>query len=482
MPGPGAYLHMSRSVLCADELAQEEEAYAESLKAICQYAADSVPLGLAGVSRAANSSTLAAYPVASVSSSRVGATASASAASTATATTATADASMVAGSTMMMDSSWANATLGGGYHQPSFSQSIMWPSYGPRASASWRPAPGSTMTTTPLATAPSTSTTTASSGGSGAAMRATLAEQIGDITISNAVRVLVLGAGQTEVSAGIVGALSDAVAAVESDRPSMTLFVAPPVASAAEATLAEADVAAAVARGDAAVRDISWDASVDALAGAMRDVAYLVVIPDGNGDVAAQVKAATAAAVDAGVVFVVLVSHLAAAAPESSGCEPLFAAYGAAEMALRDSGLAYTVLRSAPVLQELMTAPRLNQGRLMMAKRGGAYVDARDVGAAVGAVLANPVAHAKKTFVLTGPSVVTGPALADALGQVLGSAPELGELAAGELQAAAADDAASAAGDLDLISPHLERLISRRPATLLACIAKELSRLMLASQ
>ena len=52
MPGPGAYLHMSRSVLCADELAQEEEAYAESLKAICQYAADSVPLGLVGASRA----------------------------------------------------------------------------------------------------------------------------------------------------------------------------------------------------------------------------------------------------------------------------------------------------------------------------------------------------------------------------------------------------------------------------------------------
>lgn len=87
------------------------------------------------------------------------------------------------------------------------------------------------------------------------------------------------------------------------------------------------------------------------------------------------------------------------------------------------SGLAWTVLKPHFFMQNLLMAARSvqTQGQLRFALGDARMpmIDARDVGAVAAAVLADPAAHAGKTYTLTGAPVSLGE-VATAIGEAVG--------------------------------------------------------------
>ncbi|MGD0641118.1 MAG: NmrA family NAD(P)-binding protein [Roseiarcus sp.] len=94
-----------------------------------------------------------------------------------------------------------------------------------------------------------------------------------------------------------------------------------------------------------------------------------------------------------------------------------------AEKALKESGLAWTVLRPTFFMQNYATmmAPSVRAGAIYEAAAEGAtsFVDARDIAAVAAAALTKP-GHAGKTYTLTGPAALTRKEVAAALSEAIG--------------------------------------------------------------
>lgn len=164
-----------------------------------------------------------------------------------------------------------------------------------------------------------------------------------------------------------------------------------------------------------AVGDLTEPATLDA---AMAGIDTLVLI--GPGGPPELELAAVAAAVRAGVGHVVKLTSQAS--PDSPVARQRW--HAEIERGLAASGLAHTLLRSNAFMQNLLmvAAGIASTGRFASAAGAGriGMVDARDVGAVVAEVAADPARHAGRTYRLTGPELVSYRDVAGVLSDVLG--------------------------------------------------------------
>ena len=301
-------------------------------------------------------------------------------------------------------------------------------------------------------------------------LASSLAETLESVRVSGGARTLVLGA-VSEAGSAIVAKLSS------SSSSSSEVFYAP--VTGAEG-VAQDRVDALAASSAATPRlAVAYDAPAFFLAAGLGDITFLVLVPTPGPEMEAQIGSVLESAVEAKVGYVVLVSHVAAAV--GVGAEsPLLAAFAAAELATRGSGIPYTILRAAPLVQDLYSPPRLgSNGSLALGDESAAYLDARDLAAVVGAVLEAPADHVKKTYVLTGPALLSGADVASALADVLPSPPTRVSIAEASLSPLALEEERAAlAGDLAVVSPHVERVVGSRPSGILASLSKDLNRVL----
>jgi len=160
-------------------------------------------------------------------------------------------------------------------------------------------------------------------------------------------------------------------------------------------------------------------AAPDTLRAAMRDVEVVYLLTPQAPQAAAQVRAAVAAARTCGVRRIVRQSLCHA----DTGRDGLSRWHREAEAIVAASGLAYTVLRPNSFMQNFVTiyAPTIRSAdcfRLPLGAAAMSSVDVRDVAAAATAVLMDEVDA--DVFTLTGPSALTGAAMAAALSDVAG--------------------------------------------------------------
>ncbi len=160
-------------------------------------------------------------------------------------------------------------------------------------------------------------------------------------------------------------------------------------------------------------------AAPDSLLAAMRDVEVVYLLTPQAPQAAAQVRAAVAAARTCGVRRIVRQSLCHA----DTGRDGLSRWHREAEAIVAASGLAYTVLRPNSFMQNFVTiyAPTIRSAdcfRLPLGAAAMSSVDVRDVAAAATAVLMDEVDA--DVFTLTGPSALTGAAMAAALSDVAG--------------------------------------------------------------
>ena len=149
------------------------------------------------------------------------------------------------------------------------------------------------------------------------------------------------------------------------------------------------------------------------------DVAWVLTPPGPLAPL--QSSNAVWAARQAGVKHIVRMSAIGAGhdAPSLNG-----RMHALSDSELERSGTAYTILKPHFFMQNVMMGAQsvAQQGALYLALGGAAVpmIDARDVGAAAAAVLADPGSHAGQTYTLTGPRAITGDEVAGALGAALG--------------------------------------------------------------
>jgi len=126
------------------------------------------------------------------------------------------------------------------------------------------------------------------------------------------------------------------------------------------------------------------------------------------------------AAKSAGVSRVVKLSAIGSG--EKFGDEVVGAWHLAAEEAVRDSGMAWTVLRPSSFASNFLRfAGAITAGELIPNLTGSGrqgIVDPRDVAAAAAEALINPI-HSGQTYTLTGPELLGVPDQADVLSRVL---------------------------------------------------------------
>lgn len=148
--------------------------------------------------------------------------------------------------------------------------------------------------------------------------------------------------------------------------------------------------------------------------------ALLLVCPD-HPDAVAQYVGVLERAWAAGVRHVVKLSAIGASAYSPVH---LMADHHALDERLKAGPAAWTLLKPHLYLQNLLRAAAAirKTGRLSapMAHDAMPLVDARDVGAAAAAVLADPAAHAGQTYRLTGPEAITYDQIAAALTELTG--------------------------------------------------------------
>lgn len=124
---------------------------------------------------------------------------------------------------------------------------------------------------------------------------------------------------------------------------------------------------------------------------------------------------------DAGVEHAVLLSSIRAGSAQDSALKQVNLA---AEAAVRDSGLGWTVLRGGTFMSNTLPwAASVRTERVVRAFGGGfrsSAVDPRDVGAVAARVLADPIPHRSRTHTLTGGEVVTVTEQVAVLGDLLG--------------------------------------------------------------
>jgi uncharacterized protein YbjT (DUF2867 family) len=165
---------------------------------------------------------------------------------------------------------------------------------------------------------------------------------------------------------------------------------------------------------DVAVGDLDDSASIDA---AMQGVTSVVLV---SPAVPAQELNVIGSAARAGVGHVVKITSKAS--PDS----PIARQRGQAEIeaGLIASGLNYTLLRNNFYMQNfLMLAPTIAQTNSFGSSAGPGQVgliDTRDVGAVAAEIAAAPAGHVGRTYLLTGPQLLSYADVAATLSKVLG--------------------------------------------------------------
>lgn len=114
-----------------------------------------------------------------------------------------------------------------------------------------------------------------------------------------------------------------------------------------------------------------------------------------------------------------------------------------ADAAVRDSGMAWTVLQPTQYLQNFLgeehCAAVATHGAISLPLDGAAvaYIDTRDLGRIAAAILAaEPGAHAGRTYALTGPQALTMDDVAAALGEAIGKPVRYRPMTPAQLQTA----------------------------------------------
>ena len=191
-------------------------------------------------------------------------------------------------------------------------------------------------------------------------------------------------------------------------------LVAQDVAARAFVRSAERAAPLAESGADIAVGDLDDPASIDR---ALDGVSTVVLVTPG---LPAQETAVIDAAVRAGVGHVVyLTSKASLDAPVERRRW-----HAQVELALADSGLPHTLLRSNAYMQNtLALAPGIAAaGRFASSAADGrmGMVDSRDVAAVSAAIAVAPTAHVGKTYHLTGPETISYPEVAETLTELLG--------------------------------------------------------------
>ncbi len=160
--------------------------------------------------------------------------------------------------------------------------------------------------------------------------------------------------------------------------------------------------------------DLDAPATIDA---AMRDVESVVLV---SPAVPTQELNVIDSAARAGAQHVVKITSKAL--PDS----PIARQRGQAEIeaGLIASGLDYTLLRNNFYMQNfLMLAPAIAQTNGFGSSAGAGqvgFIDTRDVGAVAAEIAASPAAHVGKTYLLTGPELLSYADVAAVLSKVLG--------------------------------------------------------------
>jgi uncharacterized protein YbjT (DUF2867 family) len=160
-------------------------------------------------------------------------------------------------------------------------------------------------------------------------------------------------------------------------------------------------------------------------------------------------------------------------------------AHGRCEVALADSGLAYTILQPTFFMQNsLWSAESIKrEGAIYNATGGGAsgHVDARDIAAVAAAALTEPIErHAGEIYLITGPERLTWAEIAERFSSVLGravrhvSVPDeaykdtmmrQGGMPAWQAQAVLDLEVRCRGGDFSALTDVVERVAKRRPGT-----------------
>ena len=162
-----------------------------------------------------------------------------------------------------------------------------------------------------------------------------------------------------------------------------------------------------------------------ALTEALEGGSRLYLLTGNTEDMVRLQKNAVRAAVDAGVPAVVKLSALGAT-DRSKSVIGLW--HFNVERELRDSGLAWTILRPHSFMQNFLDPLVLDssEGVVRSAAGDGAvpFIDTRDIAAVSARVLAEPEAHQGETYTLTGPEAVTYAEATARIGSAIGRALE----------------------------------------------------------
>ena len=205
-------------------------------------------------------------------------------------------------------------------------------------------------------------------------------------------------------TAGKVGAAAARLLR-ERDMP-VRVLVRDPVAAAAAALAA---AGAQIAAGDLAV-----PATIDA---AMDGVSAVILV---SPAVPAQELNVVASAARAGV------AHLVKATSKASADSPIARRRGQAEIeaGLAAAGIPHTLLRSNAYLQNVLAlAPAIAATSSFGSAAGNGragMIDTRDVAAVAATIAAAPAPHAAKTYLLTGPELLSNYDMAAILSRLLG--------------------------------------------------------------
>lgn len=157
-----------------------------------------------------------------------------------------------------------------------------------------------------------------------------------------------------------------------------------------------------------------------------------------------------------------------------------YAGLRAAEDAVRDSGLEWTILRPGGFYSNAFAwAEMIRAQRMVAAPFAGVglpFVDPADVAGAAAAILGGG-SHAARTYELTGPAPVSPRQQAEAIGAALGTRLEFAELSRGEARARMLEFMPAPVADVTLdllgqpaaaeqrVSPDAEMILGRPPRT-----------------
>ncbi|HMA96807.1 MAG TPA: SDR family oxidoreductase [Polyangiaceae bacterium] len=149
------------------------------------------------------------------------------------------------------------------------------------------------------------------------------------------------------------------------------------------------------------------------------------------------VKAALAAAKDAGVAFILRLSGLGAD-PDSSA--PLARQHGIGERILHESDIASSTIRSNFFMDNFINFAGTtikNQQAIYGAAGAGkvAFVSSRDVGQVAAAILSSPAKHTGRRYELTGPAAIDHHEAARTISSTLGREVRYVDLTAQQLEA-----------------------------------------------